>query len=75
MSTAGSETFTVVMAEESDQLVPRLRAANVEFKGVVPDSSSAILDFLLIYVFPIILVWVVLMVDSKRFCDAPSRLR
>ena len=66
MSTAGSETFTVVMAEESDQLVPRLRAANVEFKGVVPDSSSAILDFLLIYVFPIILVWVVLMVFMRR---------
>lgn len=66
MSAAGSETFTVVMAEESDQLVPRLREADVEFKGVVPDSSSAILDFLLIYVFPIILVWVVLMVFMRR---------
>ena len=66
MSAAGSETFTVVMAEESDQLVVRLREADVEFKGVVPDSSSAILDFLLIYVFPIILVWVVLMVFMRR---------
>ena len=58
-------TYYVVMVND-DQLIPRLEAAGVEITGVMPDSSSAILDFLLVYVFPILLVWVVLMVFMKR---------
>ncbi len=58
-------TYYVVMVND-DQLIPRLEEAGVEITGVVPDSSSAILDFLLVYVFPILLVWVLLMVFMKR---------
>ncbi len=43
--------------EDDDTLTNRLLASNVEVKGQVADGTSAIISFLLSYVFPFILMW------------------
>ncbi|MCR4991285.1 MAG: ATP-dependent zinc metalloprotease FtsH [Lachnospiraceae bacterium] len=46
--------------EEDDTLTARLLDAGVEVKGKVTDTSSIILNIFLSYVFPIVLMWVLL---------------
>ncbi len=46
--------------EDDDTLTNRLLQYNVEVKGQVADGTSAVIGFLLSYVFPFILMWVLL---------------
>ncbi len=46
--------------EDDDTLTARLLKYDVEVKGQVADGTSAIISFLLSYVFPFILMWVLL---------------
>lgn len=46
--------------EEDDTLTARLLEYDVEVKGQVADGTSAVISFLLSYVFPFILIWVLL---------------
>lgn len=46
--------------EDDDTLTARLLEHGVEVKGQVADGTSAIISFLLSYVFPFILMWVLL---------------
>ncbi|MCM1126845.1 MAG: ATP-dependent zinc metalloprotease FtsH [Lachnospiraceae bacterium] len=46
--------------EEDDTLTARLLKYNVEVKGQVADGTSALISFLLSYVFPFLLMWVFL---------------
>lgn len=46
--------------EEDDTLTNRLLEHNVEVKGQVADGTSAVISFLLSYVFPFLLMWVLL---------------
>ena len=46
--------------EEDDTLTARLLKYEVEVKGQVADSTSAIIGFLLSYVFPFLIMWVFL---------------
>lgn len=46
--------------EEDDTLTNRLLEYNVEVKGQVADGTSAVISFLLSYVFPFLLMWVLL---------------
>ena len=46
--------------EEDDTLTARLLKYDVEVKGQVADGTSAVISFLLSYVFPFILMWVLL---------------
>lgn len=46
--------------EDDDTLTARLLEHNVEVQGQVADSTSAVLSFLLSYVFPFLLMWVLL---------------
>lgn len=46
--------------EEDDTLTNRLLAHDVEVKGQVADRTSTIISFLLSYVFPFLLMWVLL---------------
>lgn len=46
--------------EEDDTLTSRLLAHDVEVKGQVADRTSTIISFLLSYVFPFLIMWVLL---------------
>lgn len=46
--------------EDDDTLTARLLKYNVEVKGQVADGTSTVISFLLSYVFPFILMWVLL---------------
>ena len=46
--------------EDDDTLTARLLEYNVEVKGQVADGTSTVISFLLSYVFPFILMWVLL---------------
>ena len=46
--------------EDDDTLTARLLEHNVEVKGQVADGTSTVITFLLSYVFPFILMWVLL---------------
>ncbi len=46
--------------EDDDTLTARLLEYNVEVKGQVADGTSAVISFLLSYVFPFLLMWVLL---------------
>ncbi|MDO4303422.1 MAG: ATP-dependent zinc metalloprotease FtsH [Bacillota bacterium] len=46
--------------EEDDTLTARLLEYDVEVKGQVADGTSAVISFLLSYVFPFLLMWVLL---------------
>lgn len=46
--------------EEDDTLTNRLLEHNVEVKGQVADGTSTVISFLLSYVFPFLLMWVLL---------------
>ena len=52
--------------EDDDTLTARLLEHDVEVKGQVADSTSAILSFLLSYVFPFIIMWVFLVFIFRK---------
>lgn len=41
-------------------LVERLEKAGVDYKNAVQDTSSSVLDFIMVYIFPFVLIWVVM---------------
>ena len=53
-------TYYTGKIEDDDTLTQRLLEYNVPVKGEVADSSSVIISFLLTYVVPILLMWVLL---------------
>lgn len=53
-------TYFTGKIEEDDTLTSRLLEYKVEVKGQVADGTSAVLGFLLSYVFPFLLMWVLL---------------
>ena len=55
-----SVTYYTGKIEEDDTLTARLLEHQVEVKGEVADGTSTIIMFLLSYVFPILLMWVLL---------------
>ena len=55
-----SITYYTGKIEEDDTLTARLLEHQVEVKGEVADGTSTIIMFLLSYVFPILLMWVLL---------------
>ena len=42
------------------ELVQRLEEANIQFKAEIQDTSSSVVDFLLVYILPLLLCWVVI---------------
>lgn len=55
-----SVTYYTGKIEEDDTLTARLLEHQVEVKGEVADGTSTVIMFLLSYVFPILLMWVLL---------------
>ena len=55
-----SVTYYTGKIEEDDTLTARLLKHQVEVKGEVADGTSTVIMFLLSYVFPILLMWVLL---------------
>ena len=55
-----SVTYYTGKIEDDDTLTARLLEHGVEVKGQVADGSAAVLSFLLSYVFPFLLMWVLL---------------
>lgn len=53
-------TYYTGKIEDDDTLTERLLKYDVEVKGQVADRSSAIISFLLTYVVPVLLMWVLL---------------
>ncbi len=53
-------TYYTGKIEEDNTLTERLLTYGVEVKGQVADGTSAVLSFLLSYVFPFLLMWVLL---------------
>ena len=41
-----------------EDLLPTLKEKNIEYTAKIPDSKSTILDFLLVYVLPIAVIWI-----------------
>ena len=62
----GVTTYYTGKVEEDDTLTGRLLRAGVAFQGEVPDNSGMILSFLLTYVVPILLMWVLLSFLFRR---------
>lgn len=48
------------------ELVQRLDKSGVKFKAQIQDTSSSILDFLLVYILPLLLFWIVLWFFYRR---------
>ena len=65
---AGATTVTYYTgkAEEDSVLTQRMLDAGVEVSSEVPDSSGAILSFVLYYIAPILLMWLLLSLVFKR---------
>lgn len=61
-----SITYYTGIIEEEDTLTQRLLEHNVSVKGQVADRSSAVIGFLLTYVVPILLMWVLLSFLFRR---------
>ena len=53
-------TYYTGRAESDDALSERLLAADVEINPEIPDNSGFLLSFLLTYILPILLLWVLL---------------
>ncbi|MCR5093135.1 MAG: ATP-dependent zinc metalloprotease FtsH [Lachnospiraceae bacterium] len=62
----GTITYYTGKVEEDDSLTARLIKAGVTFSGEVPDSSGMIISFLLTYIVPILLMWVLLSFLFRR---------
>ncbi len=54
------ETVYFTAYVEDDTLTARLEEAGVEVWGYLPDSTNVILEILLYYILPLIMVWVIL---------------
>ena len=59
-------TYYTGRAESNDAVTARLLEAGVEITPQIPDSSNLILDFVLTYILPLVLVWVVFGFIMKR---------
>jgi cell division protease FtsH len=59
-------TYYTGKVEDDSTLTARLLKYNVEVKGDVPDSSGMILTFLLEYILPLILFWVLISFLFRR---------
>ncbi len=59
-------TYYTGKAEEDSVLTQRMLDAGVEVSSEVPDSSGAILTFILYYIAPILLMWFLLSIIFKR---------
>ena len=57
---SGQVTYYTGKVEEDDTLTARLLEHGVEISGDVPDGSDMVLTFMLSYVVPVILMWVLL---------------
>lgn len=42
------------------ELVQRLEKAGINYGNTVQDTSSSVLDFIMVYIFPLVLIWVVM---------------
>ncbi len=60
-----TESFYTVPVEDPD-LTALLLEHDVEVKGKKPSTNSTLLDFLLIYILPVVLVWVFIMFIMQR---------
>ncbi len=61
-----SVTYYTGKAEDDDTLTQRMLDAGVEVSSQVPDSSGAILSFILYYIAPILLMWLLLTIIFRR---------
>ncbi len=61
-----ADTYFTGKVEDDDTLTQRLLELGIEFQGDVPDNSGMIISFLLTYVLPIILMWVLLSFLFRR---------
>ena len=59
-------TYYTGRAESNDTLTERLLEAGVEIEPEIPESSNLMVDMLLTYVLPLVLVWVVFGFIMKR---------
>ena len=59
-------TYYTGRAESNDTVTERLLKAGVEIKPEIPESSNVLLDIVLTYVLPLVLVWVVFGFIMKR---------
>ncbi len=59
-------TYYTGKAEEDSVLTQRMLEKGVEVSSEVPDSSGAILSFILYYIAPILLMWLLLSVIFRR---------
>ena len=59
-------TYYTGRAESNDTLTERLLKAGVEIEPEIPESSNMLLDMVLTYVLPLVLVWVVFGFIMKR---------
>ena len=59
-TSSGQVTYYTGKVEEDDTLTARLLEHGVEISGDVPDGSDMVLTFMLSYVVPVILMWVLL---------------
>lgn len=51
---------------DDDEIIPLLKEHNVEFNGKIPNSKNAILEILLVYVVPLILVWMMFSMITRK---------
>ncbi len=61
-----SETFYTGKAEEDSELTQRMLDAGVDVSGEIPDSSGAVISFVLYYIAPILLMWLLLSFIFRR---------
>ena len=66
-------TYYTGKAEEDSVLTQRMLDKGVEVSSEVPDSSGAILSFILYYIAPILLMWLLLSVIFRRMGRAMPR--
>lgn len=55
-----SITFYTGIAEDRTTISKRCEEAGVEYKAIVPNSSSGIIDFIVVWVLPVLLMYLVL---------------
>ena len=60
------QTYYTGKVEEDTELTKRMLEYGVEISGKVPDNSGVILTFVLTYIVPIALMWLVLSFVFKR---------
>ncbi len=59
-------TYYTGRAESNDSLTARLLEAGVEIEPEIPESTNMVMDMILTYVLPLVLVWVVFGFIMKR---------